>query len=168
MKQSVRWVVATMATALVGVGAVATPALAGDRVQTRSIKGSHVFAVKGLMGDKPAFAEYRLDVTRTNGRVAAGTQRWRACPDTGCGPVSFDGDGWSEPESVLLVKRPSGEYIGRSNSGQLALTLPKSGRISVSYLGNVTMPGLTARSSSSSGFDGDCFNGNCYGYKEGT
>ncbi len=93
------------------------------------IAGQHFAFMTGFNGETPSTALYQLTILKSNGNAFIGTQRWRDCSDNleKCKSDGAAGTGWTEPETVFLVRTSSKTYVLRSGNSQGQITLGKKG-----------------------------------------
>ena len=161
---------------------VTAPAALATEIQHKApgLKGIHVQQMSGLVNGQPGKVQYRLQVASLHQKAAAGTQQWRSCEgvETACKQGSAEGDGWSKPENVLMVRTPAGNWAGSSANGTLALRITKAGRFDASYLGKAGLAKQTRDTRSTtttlavSSDDEDCSSTSgiytCYGFEPGS
>lgn len=132
-------------------------AQAGDASTTaKSTKtlGRHLTLMRGFSGTSPSTAQYEVKLTRSNGQVFVGTQRWRDCAgyERACNDGSTAGSGWTAPEGIMLVRTSPGTFMLRSANGQGQIVLGERGITSAYFLGGGG--GVATRSTTSSSASG--------------
>ena len=135
---------ACMAAATLILG-LALPSTAADNsnLSVADLPGSWVGTGTGFVGASPVTNQLWVRITKTNGLVGTGTQRWRSCKGRMkvCQQGSTRGSGWSKREPVSIALLTDGSIAGVDLYGVLSGYVQGDGSMEVVYNERVTESG---------------------------
>lgn len=115
----------------------ALPGTAADNssLSVEDLPGSWVGTGTGFVGVSPVTNQLWVRITKTNGLVGTGTQRWRSCKGRMkvCQRGSTRGAGWSKREPVSIALLTNGSIAGVDLYGVLSGYVQGDGSMEVVY-----------------------------------
>lgn len=116
---------------------LAMPVAASDssNLSTEDLPGSWVGTGTGFVGTSAVTNQLWVQITKTNGRVGTGTQRWRSCKGRAqaCQQRSTRGGGWSKREPVSIALLTNGTIAGVDRYGTLTGYVQGDGSMEIVY-----------------------------------
>lgn len=128
--------VVMMSLAVVVLGLAApSHAQQGENLSITDLPGSWVGTGSGFIGTKAVTNQLWVQITKTNGRVGTGTQRWRSCQgrQQACQERSTRGGGWTKREPVSIALLTNGTIAGADRDGSLSGYVQGDGSIEIVY-----------------------------------
>jgi hypothetical protein len=131
-------ILALIAAVLLGLGTIGTAQAqpTGGNLSIEDMPGSWVGTTIGFDGIRPITTQFWWRVSRTNGQVAMGIQRWRTCQgrEQACSQRSTAGGGWSKGQRMSLALLTDGQLAGADVEGTFAGYVQGDGSMELVYM----------------------------------
>lgn len=131
-------ILALLAAVLLGLGTIGTAHAqpSAGNLAIEDMPGSWVGTTIGFAGVTPTTTQFWWRVSRTNGQVAMGIQRWRTCQgrEQACSQRSTAGGGWSKGQRMSIALLTDGQLAGADIDGTFTGYVQGDGSMELAYM----------------------------------